>query len=450
MASSGYGLPGRTSHDEAVERLDREQLAQHQLARLRPMLDVLLAHNPFWRERLRAVGLRGGADIESLADFRRLPFLTKADLVADQEAYPPYGSNLTYPEEHYVRLLRTSGTTGRPLRWLETEESLTWGARNWVASFRAAGIGPSDRIFFAFSFGPFLAYWGAWEGARLLGALAMSGGAMNSLERLHFLLDHRATVLACTPTYTLRLAEVAAEHGLDIRNSAVRRTIHGGEPGACIPSTKDRIEALWGARSCDTAGSTETGHWGYECLAARCDLHVEESEFIAEVIDPDTLAPVPPGTPGELVLTNLGRWGMPVLRYRTRDRVIATEEPCDCGRTFLRLKGGVLGRTDDMLVVRGINVFPSAIENIVRQHGAVVEYEIEVRQVRGMAELRLRLELAPDLQAAESQQAVLHAVLGALHQQLHLRLDGEVVPPGTLPRYELKARRVRIVAMGGP
>jgi phenylacetate-CoA ligase len=428
----------------ALERLDREPLRAHQLARLRPMLDELLARNSFWRERLRAAGVRAGADIQTFDDFRRLPLLTKAELMADQEAHPPFGTNLTYPEERYVRLLRTSGTTGRPLRWLETEESLVWGARNWVASFRAAGIGPGDRIFFAFSFGPFLAYWGAWEGARLLGALAISGGAMTSLERLRFLLDHRATVLACTPTYTLRLAEVAAEHGLNIRDSAVRRTIHGGEPGACIPSTKERIEALWGARSCDTAGSTETGHWGYECLAARCDLHVEESEFIAEVIDPDTLAPVPPGTPGELVLTNLGRWGMPVLRYRTRDRVVATEEPCACGRRFLRLKGGVLGRTDDMLVVRGINVFPSAIENLVRQHAAVVEYELEVREVRGMAELRLRLELTPGL-AAEHQQAVLQQVLAAVHQQLHLRLEGEVVPPGTLPRYELKARRVKRV-----
>lgn len=427
-----------------LERAGRATLQAHQLARLQPMLDELLAHNPFWRARLQAAGVGAGRDVASMSDFRRLPFLTKHDLAADQEAHPPFGSNLTYGAERYVRLLRTSGTTGRPLRWLETEDSLVWGARSWVASFRAAGIGPGDRIFFAFSFGPFLAYWGAWEGARLLGALAMSGGAMSSLERLHFLLDNEATVLACTPTYTLRLAEVAAEHGLNIRGSAVRRTIHGGEPGACITSTKDRIEALWGARSCDTAGSTETGHWGFECLHARCDLHVEETEYLAEVVDPATLEPMPPGSQGELVLTNLGRWGMPVIRYRTRDRVIATEAPCACGRTLLRLVGGVLGRTDDMLVVRGINVFPSAIENIVRQHAAVVEYEIEVREQRGMHELLLRLELAPTVTAEEDGQAVLTAVQDALHRQLYLRLAGEVVPAGALPRYELKARRVKL------
>jgi phenylacetate-CoA ligase len=440
----GEVKPPWATYDPSLERLDREQLVLHQLARLQPLLAEVLAHNPFYRRRFAAAGLTDARAIGTLDDFRQLPFTVKADLSIDQESYPLYGSNLTYPPQRYIRLLRTSGTTGRPLRWLETEESLTWGARNWVASYHTAGVTRDDRIFFAFSFGPFLAYWGAWEGARLLGAMAISGGAQSSAERLHFLLENDATVLACTPTYALRLAEVAAEQRLDLRNSAVRLIMHGGEPGACIPSTKARIEDVWGARSCDTAGSTETGHWGSECSAARCDLHVDEVEFIAEVIDPERLEPVPPGTPGELVLTNFGRWGMPLFRYRTRDRVVATEDRCACGRTTLRLQGGVLGRTDDMLVVRGVNVFPSALENIIRGHETVAEYQIEVRQARGMRELFLRLEPTPALDGADATAAVLARVLDDLHRHLQLRLDGEVVPPGTLPRFELKARRVVI------
>jgi phenylacetate-CoA ligase len=442
--ATGAARTDWAAYDPALERLDRARLAERQVARLQPLLSEALTHNPFWRRRFGEVGLTDAREIRGLDDFRRLPFTTKRDLTLDQEAHPPYGSNLTYPLPRYIRLLRTSGTTGRPLRWLETEESLTWGARNWVASLHAAGVEPSDRIFFAFSFGPFLAYWGAWEGARLLGAMAISGGAQSSAERLHFLLDNEATVLACTPTYALRLAEVAAEQGLDVRGSAVRRIMHGGEPGACIPSTKACIEDAWGALSCDTAGSTETGHWGSECLEARCDLHVDEVEFIAEVVDPEMLQPVPPGTPGELVLTNFGRWGMPLFRYRTRDRVVATEEPCACGRTTMRLQGGVLGRTDDMLVVRGINVFPSALENIIRAHPAVAEYQIEVRRVRGMDELFLRLEAGAAIASAEAMAAALAGVLDDLHRHLHLRVEGEIVPPGSLPRFELKARRVVI------
>ncbi|HZC77140.1 MAG TPA: AMP-binding protein, partial [Ktedonobacterales bacterium] len=340
----------------------RAEIAAHQLDRLRGGLRRVLAGNRFYQHKLAG---RDIAALESLDAVRRLPFTTKAELVADQQAHPPYGTNLSFPLRDYVRLHQTSGTTGQPLKILDTAESWEWWAACWETVYTAAGVSADDVVYLAFSFGPFIGFWSAYEGAKRVGALVVPGGGQTSLQRLRAIRESETTVLVCTPTYALHLAELASQEGFDLASSAVRVTIHAGEPGASIPNTRRRIESNWGARAYDHIGMTEMGAYAFTCLEQHA-VHVNEAEFIAEILDPASGQPVAEGERGELVLTNLGRWGSPALRYRTRDVVQRGPASCPCGRTTLTLRGGVLGRVDDMLIVRGVNIYPAGIEEVLR------------------------------------------------------------------------------------
>jgi phenylacetate-CoA ligase len=417
-------------YDPAVESLDPDRLRAHQWTRLRALAAALVDANPFWTARWRAAGLRSADDLRTWDDFRRLPLTSKAELVADQGAHPPFGTNLTYPLERYVRVHQTSGTSGSPLRWLDTQASWEWWARCWGFVLAGAGVRPGDRVFFPFSFGMFVGFWAGFEGARALGALAIPGGGQDSPTRLALMESLGATVLVCTPSYALHLLQVASDLGREPSKLPVRVTVHAGEPGAGIPAVRARLEAGWGARAYDHAGMTEMGAYGYEC-EAQAGLHVNEAEFIAEVVDPATGRPA---TEGELVLTNLGRAGSPLARYRTGDRVCLAAAPCACGRTFRRLEGGILGRLDDMLIVRGVNVFPSAIEAIVRRF-PVEEFQIEVFRDGELDEVRVLVEVDGGADGARRVQEALRAGIG-------IRLEVAAVSRGSLPRFELKARRV--------
>ena len=418
-----------------LEALDPERLRQHQWCRLRALLAEIYGTpgNAYWRATWTRAGVGGPDDIKTWDDFRRLPCSSKRDFVKDQAAAPPFGTNLTYPLERYVRVHQTSGTTGTPLRWLDTQASWEWWAHCWRFVLAGAGLGPGDRVYFPFSFGLFIGFWAGFEGARALGALAIPGGGADSVARLATIEALGATALVCTPSYALHLAETGRERGVDVAALPVRITVHAGEPGAGIPAVRARIQAAWGARTFDHAGMTEMGAYGYEC-AAQAGLHVNESEFIAEILDPATgLA----AREGELVLTNLGRLGSPVIRYRTGDRARWADGPCACGRTFGRLEGGILGRLDDMLIVRGVNVFPSAVDGIVRRFSAVDEYQIEIFREGELDEARILLEVVGD-----DAPSVCTAVQEALRAGLGLRLPVMPAAPRTLPRFELKARRV--------
>ena len=397
-----------------------DQIRSEQLLRLRARLPEVLRTNAFWRERLHGVG---GWD-----DFERLPLTSKAELVADQEAHPPFGTNVTHPLDRYVRVHQTSGSSGaRPLRWLDDAESWSWWRRIWADHvYRSAGVGAADRVFLAFSFGPFIGFWSAFGGAEELGALAISGGAMTTEQRIRTIIEVGATVLCCTPTYALRMAEVAREIGVDLPRSRLRVAVHAGEPGASIPSTRAAIEAGLGGLCFDHTGMTELGPTGVSC-PQRDGVHLIESEFIFEDIE------------GELVATNLGRWGSPLIRYRTGDRVELSREPCSCGCPFVKVVGGLRGRLDDMFTVRGVNLYPSQVEDIVRRHARVVEFVIEQRRVRQMDEVTLLIEAADDESPLERLQADLRQALG-------VRIDCREVPAGTLPRAELKAQRLRRIS----
>jgi phenylacetate-CoA ligase len=417
-------------YDRALETLDAARLRGHQLERARALIRAALGANPFWTAKWRAAGLASADDLRSWDDLRCLPLTTKNELVADQATHPLFGTNLTYPLERYVRVHQTSGTSGTPLRWLDTQASWEWWARCWGFVLAGAGVRRGDRAFFPFSFGLFVGFWAGFEGARALGVLAIPGGGQDSPTRLTTMETLGATVLVCTPSYALHLLQVARERGVDPARLPVRVTLHAGEPGAGIPSVRARIEAGWGARAFDHGGMTEMGAYGYEC-EAQAGLHVNESEFVAEVIDPATGSPA---SEGELVLTNLGRLGSPLVRYRTGDRVRLARSPCGCGRTFARLEGGILGRLDDMLIVRGVNLFPSAIEAIVRRF-PVEEFQIEIFRAGELDEVRVLVEMDGGADGARHVQDALRAGLG-------IRMEVAPVGPGSLPRFELKARRV--------
>jgi phenylacetate-CoA ligase len=303
-----------------------------------------------------------------------------------------------------------------------------------------AGVTTADRVFLPFSFGPFLGFWAAFEAATRMGCLTIPGGGMRSGPRVRMILDNGVTTLCATPTYAIHLAEVASEEGLDLSGSPVRRILVAGEPGGSIPTTRALIEKLWpGARVYDHHGMTEIGPVSYECPERRGVLHVIEEAYLPEVLDPQTLEPVARGGTGELALTNLGRTGSPLLRYRTRDLVRTGAEPrCACGTTELALEGGILGRTDDMIVIRGVNVYPSAVEEIVRREPGVAEFRVEVGAERGLAECRLQVEPGPE---AEDAEAIRTRVEAAMRAAFALRIEVECVAPGTLPRFEMKARR---------
>ncbi len=414
----------------------RLAIGTSQFDQLRVLLAAVFGRNPFYSAKFDAAGV--GYKPRHLGEFTdAFPFTTKAEITADQEAHPPYGTNLTLPLERYTRLCQTSGTSGTPLRWLDTPESWEWMLRNWEQIYRAAGVQRGDRAFFAFSFGPFLGFWTAFEAAARVGALCLSGGAMSSSGRLRAIFDHQANVLCCTPTYALRLAEVAAEEKIDLTQSPVRLIIVAGEPGGSIPATRARLEQLWpGARVFDHHGMTEVGPVSYECPVRPGVLHVIETSYLAEVIDPATGRAAEEGSAGELVLTTLGRIGSPVLRYRTGDLVKPSYGLCECGRHEMALEGGILGRIDDMVIVRGVNIFPSAVEQIMSSCADVLEYRVLVSTSDALAEMEVQVET--QLGASE---AVVQELQGEFDRAFRLRVPVKIVPAGTLPRAETKAKR---------
>ena len=423
----------------AAERRDRASLTAHQSRRLLRLLRDIHGRNAFYTRKLDEAGIR----LQALSfpdDLKKLPLTNKAEFVDDQDAHPPWGTALTEPLAHYSRCHQTSSTTGRPLRWLDTNESWQWVLECWKAVYRAAQVGLADRIFFPFSFGPFLGFWSAFEAGGQLGALCVSGGGISSEERLAVIDTVGPTVVCCTPTYALRLADVAAEQmgrRATLAGGSVRVLIVAGEPGGSIPATRKQIEASWGARVIDHHGLTEVGPISFECWESPGFLHLNECEYICEVLD-NSGTPVADGTPGELVVTNLGRTASPVIRYRTGDIVVLRQEACRCGRTLARLEGGILARADDMVTIRGANVYPAAVEAVVRRFPEVIEYRATVSTDGTMRSLTLDIEFTPE---TRSTPAIVNQIAGQLHQAFGLTVPVRIADPGTLPRFELKAKR---------
>jgi phenylacetate-CoA ligase len=407
------------------EGLDRELLRALQLEKLNRLLQNILPHNRFYAEKLSSVQM----PLASLDELASLPFTFKQELALDLPSHD-FAANLTYPLEHYVRYHRTSGTRGRPMVVLDTPQDWQWWMDVWQYVLDSAEIGPEDRALLAFSFGPFVGFWSAFDAVIARGALAIPGGGMNTLQRLELIRTSRATVVFCTPSYALHMAEVAAEQNIDVAGMEVRRIIVAGEPGGSIPHVRRRIEQAWNARVVDHGGASEIGPWGF-ADPHDCGLHVIESEFIAEFLSVATGDAANEGELAELVLTNLGRYGSPVVRYRTGDLVRPTW-PNSGNNRFVLLDGGIVSRSDDMMIIRGVNVFPSSIEQILRSFPEVVEYRLIARRAAAMDELHVEVEDRLDQPAR---------IVNELQVRLGLKVDVHCVPLGSLPRFEGKGKR---------
>jgi len=412
-----------TQQRRDLEALDRAALADYQLSRLNELLAAILPSNHFYAEKLA----NGPRQLEHLDQLAELPLTLKEELIDTTHHLP---ANLTWPVDHYVRYHQTSGTRGRPLSVCDTATDWQWWIDSWQYVLDAAHITSADRALLAFSFGPFIGFWSAYDALVARGTMAIPGGGMNTLARLDLIRRTEATVLFCTPTYAMHLVEVAEEHSINLAHFAVRKILVAGEPGGSVPATRARIESAWNARVTDHSGASEVGPWGYSDREQR-GLHILEAEFIPEFLPVAPTAEAGSPVLSHLVLTSLGRHGMPIVRYRTGD-LVKPVWPTDGPNRFVLLEGGVLGRADDMMIVRGVNIFPSSIEQILRSFPEVVEFRLTVRKRGEMDELVVEVEdrLQNPSRIAEE-----------LQLRLGLKVDVRLAPAMSLPRFEGKGQR---------
>ena len=438
MSGSPYWNP-------KTETLPREQLRALQGHRLKQAVERAYRTSAFHRRLLDEAGV-GPDDIRSVDDIVKLPFTTRDAWMENQAAHPPFGEMCAVGPADAIRYHTTSGTSGRtPLRVLDTRTDWKWVAEMWCYGFHGFGVRSSDRVFFAFSYGTFIGFWGAHYGTEKMGCLVLPSGNMNTANRVQLIDELGATVVCATPTYALRLGQEAEHMGIDLQGGAVKRLVLSGEPAGSIPASKRLVEEQWGAKAADTAGMTEIGTiMMFECEHQPGGTHIIEDHFIEEVIDPVTGEPVGYGEQGERVVTSFGRTAIPLLRYRSRDLVLKVPHTsCTCGRTFDVYEGGIRGRVDDMLLVRGTNVYPRAIEAIVREYPAIDEFQIRLWTKGGIRdEIAVRCEIRAGFEGQWD------SIAKRLQADLSHNIEGlgfhvERAQAGSLPRFELKAKRVQ-------
>jgi phenylacetate-CoA ligase len=436
MAESPYWNPRH-------ETMPREEIEGLQVRKLRNLLEWAVANVPWHAKRLADAGVTPDS-ISALGDLSRLPFMTREEWMQGQIESPPYGTVLAQDPDRAVRYHMTSGTTGKtPIRVLDGMKDWEWIAEMWCYGLWGFGVRPADILFVAFGYSTFIGFWGLHYAGEKLGCLVLPGGALQTDQRVKQIVDMGATVVASTPTYALRMAQEAKALGIDLASSPVRRLILSGEPAGSIPATKKLIEEQWGAKAGDTAGMTELGTiMIFECEEQPGGTHIIEDHYIEEVIDPETDRPVPYGEMGERVVTSFGRGFIPVIRYRTRDFVVKVPGTnCTCGRTFDLYDGGIRGRVDDMKLVRGTNVYPRAVEAIVREHGEIDEFQIHLYTAEGIRdEIEILVEIPDERADAEAILSELGTELAHVHEGL--RFGVKRVENETLPRFELKAKRL--------
>src|ERR671915_1962026 len=423
--------------------MPRPEIEALQLRKLRSMVEWAEARVPWHAKRLADAGVSADS-LRSLDDLRRIPFMTREEWMTGQEEQPPYALGLANRPERAVRFHMTSGTTGStPIRVLDSMKDWEWIAEMWCYGLWGFGVRPADTLFVAFGYSTFIGFWGLHYAGEKLGCLVLPGGAMPTDARVKQIVDMGATVVASTPTYALRMAQEARALGIDLAGSSVGRLILSGEPAGSIPATKSLIEEQWGAKAGDTAGMTELGTiMIFECEAQPGGTHIIEDHYVEEVVDPETDRLVPYGELGERVVTSFGRGFIPVIRYRSRDFVVRVPGAnCSCGRTFDLYEGGIRGRVDDMKLVRGTNVYPRAVEAMVREHGEIDEFQIHLFTAEGIRdEIEILVEIPDPSADVDRIVSDLGRELAEAHEGL--RFGVRRVDDGTLPRFELKAKRL--------
>jgi phenylacetate-CoA ligase len=425
-----------------VETLPREELEKLQLQHFRKQMKYVMGKSPFYKRKFSAVGVTP-EDIKTMDDVRRVPFTTKQELLKSQEEHPIFGDFPSIKPEQATRVFQTSGTTGKPLK-------IPLSKKDWFKTYyeqfsyflSGYGLKSRDVAFFPFTYGTFIAWWGVQAAMEQHGITIVPGGGQTSDARVKSIVDWGATVVCGTPTYIIYLGELAKKLGIDLPNSKVRVVITAGEPGAQVAATKHLVETLYGAKNYDDIGSTEISNFGFECVVQK-GTHMIESMFLPESLDTESLKPVAEGEVGELVLSNLFCESAPLLRYMTKDLVRFNYQKCDCGRTFLRMDGGVLGRADDMFTFGGVNIFPSAVENFIRGIPSFSnEYQLVIPKQGSGKRMIIRVEPANGDLSDQKMKNAIKELSDSIAYNIKITTDIELVAPGTLPRFEGKAKRV--------
>ena len=426
--------------NEYLETMPREKLDQFHLRHLQHLIEYAYKNIPMYRDLYDKTGVRP-EDIKTLDDFReRIPSIDKPDVVRFQSYDPPFGDSIVKgSEDYHTFFFQTSGTTGTPLKEVGYYRDAVSNA--WPFKWWAHGIRPRDVFYFAFPFGTFMAFWAAYHSAVLLGAQVISSGGANTQQRVQQIMEMEPTVLVATPTYAMRIAEVAREMGIDPAQSSIKYVSSAGEAGYAVPSVREATEKAWGAKGLDMYGLSDV--WGcdsFSCPANPDRLHLAEAVAYGMVLDEEGNL-VPEGGQGEWVLTNYGTVS-PMIKYRTHDVVEWHKEPCDCGRTWIWLRHGVLGRTDQMVTIKGANVYPTAIQSIIGEmEGLSANLEIHFLTEEGTDAVQVKVEPVPEAPAGQYDQLG-KKLANELRYRIGVSMKVEILPPGSLPRYEVKAKRV--------
>jgi phenylacetate-CoA ligase len=424
-----------------IETLPRERLLDLQLKKFRKILEWAYAGSPFYRKLYKDAGLEPG-DIKSYRDIMKVPKIDK-DMLRDVQSRPPfpYGDILAVPLRDVTEFRQTSGTTGIPVYQADTWQDWEWWSECWAYILYAQGYRDTDRVFLPFGYNIFVAFWAGHYGAEKVGCEVVPGGVLDTEARILKMKELRCTAFMATPTYVLGMAATAAKMGIDPKSIGIRRITCAGEPGASIPTTKKRMEEAWGAPVYDHIGATEIGAWSYMCVFQSKGLHVNEAFFLVEIEDADTGETIEePGRAGKMVITALDRVGKPCIRFDSKDIIRWADYGCSCGRTFRMIDGGVVGRADDITKVKGVLLAPTAIEEVVRSIPELSdEYEVVVSKRGDIDDILLKVEIRPGLDY--QQESILARLKEELRIKTNLGYRTEVHPHGSLPRYEVKARR---------
>jgi phenylacetate-CoA ligase len=425
-----------------LETLPQQKLEELQLAKFRRMVKWAYEKSPFYGELYRKAGLNP-ENIKTMADIRLVPKVDKALLKMAQEKEPfPYGGLLCMPLEKVAEFRQTSGTTGKPIYQADSWQDWEWWSEAWCHILWAQGYRPSDRVFFPFGYNIFVAFWAGHYAAEKLGCEVVPGGVLDTRSRILKIQELKATALMGTPTYLLNMARLAKEEmGLDPAELGIKRITCAGEPGASIPATKNRLQKAWGAKVFDHAGATEIGAWSYECQDQPGGLHVNQAMFLVEIEDLVSGEPITqPGQKGKMVITALDRLAQPCIRFDSNGIIQWAKDPCTCGRSFRLIQGGVLGRADDITKVKGVLLSPAAIEEVVRSFDQLGdEYQVVVERINDNDRITLKVELFPE--SLSQKDTILKKLSDQLRLNTNLGYHLEAHEFGSLPRYELKARR---------
>ena len=438
-------MKDRNMWNPVVETMPMEDLRKLQLQKFKRIFTYAYEKSPFYRRKFDQAGIKP-KDIQTYEDIRKVPFTEKQEMRQAQENKEPFpfGELLTVPVEEVTAYHQTSGTTGVPVRYADTWQDWEWFSEVWAYAMYSRGFRNTDRIYLPFPYHLFIAFWGVHYASEKIGAMVVAGGTAPTEQRVREMADLRCTTVACTPTYALSLAETARKIGVDpVKDMAIDKIFCAGEPGASIPATKKRIEDAWGAKVYDVHGATEAPLWAFECQEQR-GLHINEAMDLVEILNPETYEPVGPGEIGTAVVTALDRYAMPTIRFDLKDlvRLAPDATPCPCGRTWRMMVGGIIGRRDDISKVRGVLFSPSSVEEAVRRVPELSnEYELTVYKKNDYDEILVKVEALPDFQ--QDTERIKDKLVRELRNTTQLRCEVEFHPYGSLPRYEVKAKRFK-------